>query len=198
MAWIAHRIWIEINLELEVDEVFNDEKYVKEFTEMVKELEVKSVMEIGCKSGELISPLFELGIQVSGLDLNPETANVIKGDIRSYKSRKKHELVFSSGLLELFYPEEIPEIIKSMASISSKYVLNLVPNINCKAYMNCKATTTAEWKDEEAFIVEELESLHKDAGLEIVKSGFAGAEWAKKFGSEPSEPYLVWVLAKKN
>jgi len=39
---------------------------------------------------------------------------------------------------------------------------------------------------------------NRDAGLEIVGSGLVGSEWAKKFGSEPSEPYLVWVLAKKS
>jgi len=39
--------------------------------------------------------------------------------------------------------------------------------------------------------------LHEKAGLEVVETGRAGKEWVKRFGMEPSEPYLVFVLAKK-
>ena len=31
----------------------------------------------------------------------------------------------------------------------------------------------------------------------IVKTGVAGQVWAKRFGEEPSEPYLVFCLAQK-
>lgn len=175
----------------------NDENFVKEFTDFVKGLDVKSVMEIGCQSGELISPLFDEGIETSGIDLNPKIDKVIKADIREFKTKKKFDLVFSSGLLQGYTIEEIPELIKKMASISKRLVLNYVPNKNCKAYMSSKALTTAEWKDELAFTIEEIENLHKEAGLEIVKSGVAGKEWAEKFGNDSSEPYLIWVLAKK-
>jgi|LSQX01.1.fsa_nt_gb hypothetical protein len=177
--------------------MFNEENFVKEFTDFVKSLDVSTAMEIGCQSGELLSPLFDAGIETSGIDIYPKIDGVVQADIREFKDKKKYDLVFSSGLLEHFPIEEIPDIIKKMATLSKNYVLNYVPNSGCIAYMNNKATTSAEWKDELAFTIDELEKLHKDAGLEVVKSGMTGGEWAKKFGNEPSEPYLVWVLAKK-
>lgn len=177
--------------------MFNDKEFINEHASIVKGLNVKSVFEIGCRSGELVTPLNELGITTTGIDIDPQIEGVIKADIREYKSRKKHDLVFSSGFLEYFPIDEIPEIIKKMASLSKCYVLNYVPNTKCEAYINCKANTTAEWKDELDFTVEEFIELHEKVGLEVVSNGVIGTEWAKKFGPEPSKGYLVYVLAKK-
>jgi cyclopropane fatty-acyl-phospholipid synthase-like methyltransferase len=178
---------------------FNDEAFIKEFANLVNKLDIKSALEVGCLSGELLEALHSMDIEVSGIDLNPQRKDVIQADIRTInpKGKKKYDLVFSSGLLEHFPIDEIPEIIKKMASLSRRYVLNYVPNKNCLAYKNAKARTTAEWKNELDFDVSALEELHKKAGLTIVSSGLAGAEWAKRFGPEPSEPYLVYALAKK-
>lgn len=178
---------------------FNDEAFIQEFAAFVKTLDVKSALEVGCLSGELIDALHDAGIEVSGIDLNPQRKDVIQADIRTInpKGKKKYDLVFSSGLLGHFPIDEIPEIIKKMASLSRKYVLNYAPHTGCIAYKNAKARTTAEWKNELDFDVSILEELHKNAGLKIVSSGLAGAEWAKRFGPEPSEPYLAYVLAKK-
>lgn len=178
---------------------FNDEAFIKEFANLVNKLDIKSALEVGCLSGELLDALHVMDIEVSGIDLNPQRKDVMQADIITInpKGKKKYDLVFSSGLLEHFPIGEIPEIIKKMASLSRKYILNYVPNKNCIAYKNAKAKTTAEWKNELDFDVAEFEEFHKKAGLEIVTYGVAGAEWAKRFGPEPSEPYLVYVLAKK-
>lgn len=178
---------------------FNDEAFIQEFATFVNRLNIKSALEVGCLSGELIGALLDIGIEVSGIDLNPQCDDVIQADIRTInpKGKKKYDLVFSSGLLEHYPIDEIPEIIKKMAALSKKYVLNYVPNKECVAYQKAKAKTTADWKDELDFDIPKFEELHKSAGLEICSSGLAGTEWAKRFGSEPSEPYLVYVLAKK-
>ncbi len=84
-----------------------------------------------------------------------------------------------------------------MAKLSKKYVLNYVPNSNCLAYKNAKKRSKAQWKDEADFTEESLAKLHEEAGLEVVETGTAGKEWAKRFGKEPSEPYLVYCLAQK-
>lgn len=182
---------------------FNDESFVRGFADWIKNYYaftgVKTALEVGCYSGELIDALKDIGIEAHGIDLTPQREDVVKADIRTIDARgkKKYDLVFSSGLLEYYPIDEIPQIIKKMSSLSKKYVLNYVPNKNCLAYKNAKARTTAEWKNELDFDVPSLEELHKRAGLEIVMAGVAGAEWAKRFGPEPSEPYLVYVLAKK-
>lgn len=169
--------------------MFNHQGFINEFKELVAGLNVKSALEIGCRSGEMAQV-----IGAEGIDLDPQIEGVIKADIFEYETSKKYDMVYSSGLLEHFAPEQAVEIIKKMAKFSKKYVLNYVPNGECVAYMKCKAKTKAPWKDELDYTQETLEELYTKAGLKIVKSGLAGGEWAKLFGPEPSEPYLVWCL----
>lgn len=178
---------------------FNDEAFIQEFADFVKGLEVKSALEVGCLSGELIDALKDVGIETSGIDLNPQRKDVIQADIRTInpKGKKKYDLVFSSGLIEHYPPSEAVEILKAMAGVSRKYILTYVPNRGCVAYKNAKAKTAVPWKNELDYTNEELAILHENAGLKVLETGYAGAEWAKRFGPEPSEPYLVYVLAKK-
>jgi len=174
------------------DMSFNEGMFLKEFKEFVDKLGVNTALEVGCQSGEMSQI-----VGADGIDLDPQVEGVNKADILEYKSAKKYDLVYSSGLLEHFTSEKAIEVIKKMAGLSKKYVLNYVPNGECVAYMKCKSQTDADWKDELDYTQETLEELHIRAGLKIAKSGLAGQEWAKLFGSEPSEPYLVWVLATK-
>lgn len=173
--------------------MFNHPGFIEEFKELVKELNVHSALEIGCRSGELSQT-----IGADGIDIDPQVESVIKADVMEFEPDKKYELVYSSGLLEHFTPEKAVEVIQRMAGMSRRYVLNFVPNSGCVPYMKCKAQTKAEWKDELDYVQETLNELHVQAGLKIVKSGFAGGEWAALFGPEPAgEPYLVWTLARK-
>lgn len=177
--------------------MFNCPKFVEEFTKFIKGLAVKSALEVGALSGELMD-----AVGADGVDIDPQREDVIKADIRKITSlpqfrRKRFELVFSSGLIEHYPPEEAVDVLKAMAKVSGKYVLTYVSNSECKAYKNAKAKTTEPWKDELDYTEIELAKLHEEAGLTVVDVGTAGAEWAKRFGSEPSEPYLVYVLAQK-
>ena len=177
--------------------MFNELNFIQEFKEYVKKLDIKTAFEVGCYSEELIDVLEELGITCKGMSLEkiiPE--RVIIGDIRTFKTIEKYDLVFSSGVLEHFPLEEIPEIIKKMGYLSNKYVLNLVPNRECNSYMYVKNNLNPPWKSELDFTLEELEDLHKQAGLEIVESGHMGMKWAFAWGSEANKPYLVYVLSK--
>lgn len=175
---------------------FNDEKFITEVKEYIEELNVSSVFEVGCMTGELLRSL-DKNIKTGGIDLDPKVEGVIQGDIFDFRPREKWDLVFSSGLLEHYPVDEAIEIIKIMARISKKYVLNYVPNTECIAYKNAKAKTKASWKYELDYTKEDLRYLHEQAGLRVLGVGHAGANWAKRFGPEPSEPYLVYCLAKK-
>jgi len=173
---------------------FNCPHFIEEFKAYVEKLGVKSILEVGCYSGELKD-----AVGTDGIDLNPRRDDIIKADIRTFKPKKKYDLAFSSGLLEYYSKEEAVEVIKAMAGAVRKggYVLSYVPNSGCIAYKNAKAKTDAHWKDELDYTANELAELHEQAGLELVDKGFAGKEWAKRFGPEESEPYLVYCLAKK-
>jgi len=171
---------------------FNDPSFVQEFKGLVERFKLETILEVGCLSGELKD-----AVGADGIDINPIRDDVVKADIRKFRTSKRYDMVFSSGLIEHYDRKEAVKILKAMAKFSKKYVLTYVPNTNCEAYMKAKAKTKAPWKSEIDFTEDTLAQLHKEAGLEIVGSGCAGAEWAKKFGKEQSNPYLVWILAKK-
>jgi len=177
--------------ELMVTMSFNCPHFVGEFKDYVKSLEgVESILEVGAFSGELMDAVGGMGI-----DVNPRREDVDKRDIRKFKG-KRRDLVFSSGLIEHYSPEEAVEVLRAMAKASNKYVLTYVPNTNCKAYRQAKAKTKASWKDELDFTPETLAELHEKAGMTVIDKGTAAAEWAKRFGPEPNEGYLVYVLAR--
>jgi len=186
--------------------VFNDEAFLREFREYVlgKVFGLK-VLEIGSFSGEMLEVL-GTGEGIS-LDVAPSNVRcVYKGDIREFAKQERnlgrYDLVFSSGLLNCLVGEdeavEILEAMKKLAKVGGK-VLNYVPNKNCAPYMRAKAQTNADWKDEKAFDIEELEGLHQKAGLVVIDSGTAAREWVRRFDGDPKkdEPYLVYCLAEK-
>lgn len=175
---------------------FNEQTFIGEFNDYVRNLRIKSALEVGCQSGELLGVIKGMDKR-DGIDINPVMDHVIQGDIREHEFDDKYELVFSSGLLGHFDEKNAIDVIQKMAAASDKYILNYVPNSDCVAYINYKKNTDAEWNDELDFTVHELVSLHEKAGLKVVDSGVAAKEWAKRFGNEPSEGYLVYVLAEK-
>ncbi len=188
----------------EVKEVqFNCPEFIKEFTAYVNNLGVENILEVGCLSGELAD-----AVGADGIDVDPKREDVIKCDIRKFAVVEtlddikafpltEYELVFSSGLIEHYPKDEAIDILRHKARVSKKYVLTYVPNTNCLAYKNNKAKTQQFWKDELDYTPESLAELHEAAGLKVIDKGTAGAEWAKRFGPEPSEPYLSFVLAEK-
>lgn len=170
--------------------MFNDPTFVKEFAEIVKPLDIKTALEVGCLSGELKDTI--PGCQ--GIDLNPRRPDIITGDFM--KHTESYDLIFSSGFLGQFTKEVALKMIRRMKKYGT-YVLNFAPNTDCKGYMDNKKRTDAPWKDELDFTLDELIDLHKQAKLTIVQSGYAGKEWSKRFGGDGSQPYLVWCLGRK-
>ena len=148
---------------------FNCPKFIEEFKQYVGDLQVKAILEVGSYSGELKN-----AVGADGIDINPKLPEVEKCDIRDYKTDKLYGLVFSSGLLGHYDNKEAKAIIKAMAKLSKKYVLNYVPNSNCLAYKNAKKKSKAHWKDELDFTEESLAKLHEEAGLEVVETGTLG------------------------
>ena len=170
--------------------MFNDPTFVKEFAEIVKPLDIKTALEVGCLSGELKDTI--PGCQ--GIDLNPRRPDIITGDFT--KHTESYDLIFSSGFLGQFTKDVALKMIRRMKKYGT-FVLNFVPYTGCKAYMDSKKRTKAPWKGEVDFTLDGLIDLHEKAKLTIVQSGYAGKEWSKRFGGDGSQPYLVWVLGRK-
>lgn len=196
---------------------FNCPEYIKEFTRLVQSLKIKTSLEIGYGSGELVEALRAIGINAGGIDQSTELSGgkkthylrnismddyvaISQNDPSPDQDTPNYDLVYSSGVLEHFSPEGMIDALKKMASLSKKFILTIVPNKNCAAYMATKAKTAAEWKDEAAFDGDELRAIHEAAGLITVGSnlgtGLIGKEWPKRFGPQESEPYLVFCLAQ--
>lgn len=180
---------------------FNDPAYIREFTDLVSKLNIKTALEIGYGSGELVEALRQININAEGIDKSTELSQGKQAPylhnvaLEDFNTGKKYDLVYSSGVLEHFEPSELPGVIEKMASLSINWVLNLVPNAKCTTYKNAKLATAAEWKDEFDYEMEEFMVFHELASLKVFMTGTAGREWAKRFGPEPSDPYLVYCLA---
>mgnify|MGYP001567344070 CR=1 FL=1 len=170
---------------------FNDPAFVQEFSSLVAQLGCSRILEVGARSGELMD-----AVGADGIDIDPQRPDVPKVDIRDFHPSQPYDLVFSSGVVEHYFGTDAVDFLKAKARVSSQYVLTYAPNTECLAYRNAKAATTAQWADELDYTPDSLATLHEAAGLHVVASGLAGARWAARFGSEPSEPYLSWVLAR--
>ncbi len=175
---------------------FNCSEFVKEFSGYVNGWgnRIHTALEVGCLSGELMESLSM--IHCDGIDIHPRREDVTKADIREFEPEHKYDLVFSSGLLEHYSRAEAISVIQAMASCSDRFVLNYVPNADCVAYKNAKSRTYADWRDEADYTEKTIAKLVSDAGLVVLETGTAGAEWAKRFGKEPSAPYLVYCMAE--
>ncbi|OPY57152.1 MAG: hypothetical protein A4E55_01834 [Pelotomaculum sp. PtaU1.Bin035] len=181
---------------------FNCPYFIDEFTQFVQSLKVKTALEVGYGSGELVEALHQAGIEAEGIDKSTELSNNKQAEYlynvpwEDFIPTKKYDLVYSSGVIEHYlFSSEMNEFLKKITSFSKKYILTIAPNKNCIAYMNAKAKTTAPWKDELDFTPESLATIHDLAGLTVKQSGAMAAEWPRRFGPEPSEPYLVYCLA---
>jgi len=181
--------------------MFNDPAFVQEFTDYVKGLKVKTALEIGYGSGELVEALRQAGIEAEGIDKSTELSQGKQAPYlhnvpwEDFTTNKKYDLVYSSGVIEHFTFKEMDDFLKKITGFSKKFILTLAPNANCAAYIKAKAATTAPWKDELSFDVESLSNVHDLAGLTVKSWGVMASEWPKRFGPEPSKPYLVYCMA---
>ena len=182
---------------------FNDENFIKEFAGIVTGLKIKSALETGHGSGELVTALRETGIDARGIDKSTELLRVapaphfITMALEKFISKKKFDLVYSSGVLGHYAGAGDVEFIRQMAALSKKYVINFVPNADCAAYRGAKKRTMAAWKGEKDYTADSLKAIHEAAGLTVIEAGMVGGAWAKRWGPEPSLPYLVYVIAVK-
>ncbi len=182
--------------------MFNDPAYIQEFTNFCINLKIKTALEVGYGSGELVEALRQAGIEAEGIDKSTKLSNNKQAEYlynvpwEDFIPTQKYDLVYSSGVIEHYlFSSEMNEFLKKIAEFSKKYVLTVAPNKNCAAYMNAKANATAPWKDELDFTPESLVIIHNLSGLVVKESGIMAAEWPRRFGPELSEPYLVYCLA---
>lgn len=109
------------------------------FDWMVKELigNPKTVLDLGCGRGELMSLLKKDGWKITGVDIFQKALNVakktgvynqlIKGDVvkickKLVSQKKKFDLVFASGIIEHLSRDEGMELLKLVEKLSKKRI----------------------------------------------------------------------------
>ena len=159
---------------------FNDPQYIQDLALFVNQLDVKTIMEVGSHSGEILAALELTGHEVHGLEEDANAAlkttklmaqigavgrsEYIKGGLLAYKSQKKWDLTISSGLVEHYDDENAVKFISKMAQHSTKYVLNIAPYSGCIPYKRAKAVSTQPWRTEKDYTPEQLRPYIKRQG----------------------------------
>lgn len=100
-----------------------------------------SVLDLGCGNGELFKPLgFDSATKYRGIDFsdtmlgyfknNFTDANLIKGDVSTYKDDDKYDLIFCNGVIQYLDTSQINNLLincKSMMLHNSVLVLASIP-----------------------------------------------------------------------
>ena len=171
--------------------MFNDVKFIEEVKKLIGSLDVNTVLEVGCYSGELIKDLEN--IEATGIDIRSKYKDAIGCNVLDYNPDKKFDIVFSSGVVEHYDKEMRTKLLKKMASLSNKYVLTIVPHSECEVYkQHMKEINFVE----DCFNEKEVAEMHEGI-LTDIKTGTMGLNWAQKFG-KTKVPYLVYCLGRVN
>ena len=99
---------------------------------LLREVEVRNAIEIGCGLGYTLAVFKNMGIDAFGIDISDVAVQVCQGKGLAAKLGKledildKYELVSSDGMLEHFLNME--NYAKHLVRISSKYILLIQPN----------------------------------------------------------------------
>lgn len=111
--------------------------------EYLKNLQFKSVLELGCGFGRLTNLLmdtFDIDTYV-GLDVSPDQLSHIKprknlilqnSDILSFETNMKFDLVLSAEVLMHQLPSDMEAIVAKMKSWSKKHIINIDYYTNIK------------------------------------------------------------------
>jgi hypothetical protein len=195
---------------------FNNGDFVVELASYVNRLRVRTALEVGARSGELLAGLELAGVAAAGIEIDEVAAREASrfladrglratvryqpGGVAALGAGQRWDLVFSSGVLEHYDASSIVSLIQEMAGSSGRYVLNLVPSSDCRPYQAAKRRGGHEWCAESDFTPDALAALHREAGLEVVARGFMARQWGRAWDPtiqcRPRElPYLVFVLA---
>jgi len=101
-------------------------------TKSIKDLDVKTFLEVGCGLGHTFPVFQEAGLDCSGIDVSPEAVEVCKKKGFPVLLKKvedvteQYDLIFSDGMLEHFLYFE--PFVQHFIRISRNYVMIIQPN----------------------------------------------------------------------
>ncbi|MDE5600219.1 MAG: class I SAM-dependent methyltransferase, partial [Oscillospiraceae bacterium] len=114
---------------------YKDSSEVKELfhkiaKKIVDDLNPKTVLDVGCATGHLVSALRNLGVDAYGIDVSEYAISNVDDDIKPYcyvssiaedipkELLKKYDLVFCNQVLEYIYDEDLKKAVGNISSLS--------------------------------------------------------------------------------
>lgn len=171
---------------------------------MVRETRAgETVLELGSGTGELSAHLASNGRATTLFDFSREClsfakqvfdslgleAHYVQGDVLQRLPFEDHsiDVIWSSGLLEHFTPEQIGGIVAESARVARKRVVSLVPNANSLAYRIGKdqQERSGRWIWGKETPMATLEPVFRAAGLQQIREYSIAPEHALTFLDAP-------------
>ena len=160
----------------------------------LKDLNPKSVLDLGCGEGKKSIRFLKKGAKVTGVDkkeikINNINFNFIKEDIKNFKIEEDYDLIIASLILHLFRKEKAIEIIIKIKEKTYKNGFNFL------ICMSNKDDYSKSNMDNFYPNLEELERLYSD--WDIIKRDQINTD-LKNHGDLEHSHNLLFLLAKKN
>ena len=139
------------------------------------------LFEVGCAPGGWLAYFNKkFGYKISGIEYAEEAFQLTKknlnilnidselffGDFFDFKTNKRIDIIFSRGFIEHF--ENTEDVVKTLASISSKYIVTIIPNLYGLNGFISKVFRPKVYKKHILISREDLKALHEKNNLEIL------------------------------
>lgn len=98
---------------------------IKHRVNIINDLNIDSILDVGAMD-ENYKDKINYRIKYFGIDIEPKSENIIKGDFMKFNFKNKFDLVCAFTVLE--HLENPVEAIKKLKSLSNKYILIAVPH----------------------------------------------------------------------
>jgi len=139
------------------------------------------LFEVGCAPGGWLAYFNrEFGYKVSGIEYAEQAYQLTRknlsilnvdsqlffGDVFDFQSNKEIDILFSRGFIEHF--ENTEEVVKKLASISSKYIVTVIPNLFGINGLISKIFRPKVYEKHIVISLDKLRALHEKNNLEVI------------------------------
>jgi len=166
---------------------------INAFKSMIKDLNVRKILEIGCNVGHNLVALSELGeFQLVGLEpskyavlqgrLSSNVISILEGDVFDIPFRDGYfDLVFTSGVLIHVSLADLPKAIDEIYRVSSKYILVIEYFAENETLIPYRGHNNLLWKRDF-----KKHFMERYPNLKLLRSGF----WDRENGFDRTHWWL--------
>lgn len=159
----------------------NDANYHKLFEHtadhLVKHLNPKTVLELGCGPGVFVSSLLERGVSAKGIDRNRHfkklnDEHIILADLKTYQIEQPVDMITSIEVFEHMADEELENILSQIAANCKWFVFSSTPH---------SSPADAEWGHVNIKSKAEWINFFKPYGLKLMHNWALPTHWTMVF-----------------